>query len=74
MKTSQATIALCPGEQYINFIVLQISNFHCGEIEVFDPPKFYQVLVDTFLPTFRDSLLIPYSEVKRTKLSGVKSQ
>jgi len=74
MKTSQAMIALCPGEQYINFNVLQISSLHLCKVEVFAPLKFYAALVDSFLPAFRDSLLIPYSGVKRTNLSGVKSQ
>jgi len=45
-------IALCPGEQYINFNVLQISSFHRREIEVFVPLKFYPALVDSFLPMF----------------------
>lgn len=67
-------IALCPGEQYINFNVLEISCFRRDEIEVFDPLKFYPALVNNFLPTFRYSLSIPYSGVKRAKLSGVKSQ
>jgi hypothetical protein len=74
MKTTQAMIALCLGEQYIYFNVLEISSFRRGEIEVFAPLKFYPALVDSFLPTFRDSSSIPYSGVKQTNLSGVKSQ
>jgi hypothetical protein len=71
MKTSEEMIALCPGEQYINFNVLEILSFRRSEIEVFAPPKFYPVLVDSFLPTFRHRPSIPYSGVKRTSLSGV---
>jgi len=54
--------------------VLEISSFRSGEIEVFAPLKFYPALVDSFLPTFRDSPSIPYSGVKWTNLSGVNSQ
>jgi hypothetical protein len=43
-----------------------ISDFRCGADEVLDL-KIYAALTCSYLPTFRNRILAPYSKVKQSK-------
>jgi hypothetical protein len=49
----------------------EVSGFHRATCEVLALPGFYSAYVGSCLPTFRDSLTVPFSKVKSGILQGV---